>query len=70
MLISSPSSARSWDKNELAVPSTVFCIGTATKTEIQKIERFNKSQLVVLDGSVTESVSIWWDENRGRKNEV
>ena len=70
LLISSPSSARSWDKNELAVPSTVFCMGTTTKTEIQKIERFNKSQLVVLDGSVTESVSIWWDENRGRKNEV
>ena len=70
LLISSPSSARSWDRNELIVPNTVLCMGTTTKTEIQKIERFDNTQLIVLDGSVTESVGVWWDENRGLKNEA
>lgn len=70
LLISSPSSAKSWDQNELPVPDVVICMGTTTKTEIQNIERFNNTELIVLDGPVTESVSVWWNDNRRRKNEA
>ena len=63
LLISSPSSARSWDYNELPVPDTVLCMGTTTETEIQSIERFNNTELIVLDGPVTESITLWWRDN-------
>ena len=63
LLISSPSSARSWDYNELPVPDTVLCMGTTTETEIQSIERFNNAELIVLDGPVTESITLWWRDN-------
>tara|TARA_Y100001934_G_scaffold7738_2_gene10456 strand:- start:993 stop:2681 length:1689 start_codon:yes stop_codon:yes gene_type:complete len=63
LLISSPSSARSWDYNELPVPDTVICMGTTTETEIQSIERFNNTELIVLDGPVTESITLWWRDN-------
>jgi len=64
LLISSPSSAKSWDSNQLPVPDTVLCMGLTTKTEIQNIERFNNTEVIVLDGPVTESISLWWSENR------
>ena len=54
---------RDRDYNELPVPDTVICMGTTTETEIQSIERFNNTELIVLDGPVTESIALWWRDN-------
>ena len=64
LLLSSPSSARSWVENALPIPKNILCMGKASQEEIDSLEYFSKSTVEILQGPTAEFVSKWWKKNR------
>jgi uroporphyrinogen-III synthase len=60
LLISSPSSAKSWIENGLTVPDNVLCMGNLTKTTIEVLDAFKQSEIRVLDGPTFSKIVEWW----------
>ena len=60
LLISSPSSAKSWISNNLPIPNNVLCMGNLTKTTIEVLDGFNSAEISVLDGPTFTKVVDWW----------
>ena len=65
LLLSSPSSARSWVENSLPIPRNILCMGKASQEEIDSLGYFSKSTVEILQGPTAEFVSKWWKKNRG-----
>ena len=65
LLLSSPSSARSWVENLLPIPKNILCMGKASQEEIDSLDYFSKSSVDILQGPTAEFVSKWWKNNRG-----
>ena len=65
LLLSSPSSARSWVENSLPIPKNILCMGKASQEEIDSLDYFSKSSVDILQGPTAEFVSKWWKNNRG-----
>jgi len=65
LLLSSPSSARSWVENSLPIPKNILCMGKASQEEIDSLGYFSKSTVEILQGPTAEFVSKWWKKNRG-----
>ena len=65
LLLSSPSSARSWVENSLPIPKNILCMGKASQEEIDSLGYFSKSTVEILQGPTAEYVSKWWKNNRG-----
>jgi uroporphyrinogen-III synthase len=65
LLLSSPSSARSWVENSLPIPKNILCMGKASQEEIDSLGYFSKSTVEILQGPTAEYVSKWWKKNRG-----
>ena len=64
LLLSSPSSARSWVENSLPIPKNILCMGKASQEEINSLDYFSNSTVEILQGPTAEYVSKWWKENR------
>lgn len=64
LLLSSPSSARSWVENALPIPKNILCMGKASQEEIDSLDYFSKSTVEILQGPTAEFVSKWWKKNR------
>ena len=64
LLLSSPSSARSWVENSLPIPRNILCMGKASQEEINSLGYFSNSTVEILQGPTAEYVSKWWKENR------
>ena len=64
LLLSSPSSARSWVENSLPIPKNILCMGKASQEEINSLGYFSNSTVEILQGPTAEYVSKWWKENR------
>lgn len=62
LLISSPSSAKSWISNNLPIPDNILCMGDLTKTTIEVLEGFNKTEISVLDGPTYSKIVEWWEK--------
>ena len=62
LLISSPSSAKSWIGNGLTVPDNVLCMGNLTKTTIEVLDSFKQSEIRVLDGPTFSKIVDWWEK--------
>ena len=60
LLISSPSSAKSWISNNLPIPDNILCMGNLTKTTIEVLDGFKKSEISVLDGPTYNKIVDWW----------
>jgi hypothetical protein len=65
LLLSSPSSARSWVENSLPIPKNILCMGKASQEEIDSLGYFSESTVEVLQGPTAEFISKWWKNNRG-----
>ena len=65
LILSSPSSARSWVENSLPIPKNILCMGKASQEEIDSLGYFSKSTVEILQGPTAEYVSKWWKKNRG-----
>ena len=65
LLLSSPSSARSWVENSLPIPKSILCMGNASLEEIKSLEYFSESEVEILDGPTSEFVSKWWKNKQG-----
>ncbi len=65
LLLSSPSSARSWVENALPIPKSILCMGRSSLEEINSLDYFSKSTVEILSGPTSEFVSKWWKTKRG-----
>ena len=65
LLLSSPSSARSWVENSLPIPKNILCMGRSSLQEIESLEYFANSTVEILQGPTSDFVTKWWKENRG-----
>lgn len=65
LLLSSPSSARSWLENSLPIPRNILCMGKSSQEEIQSLDYFDNSTVEILQGPTAEFLSKWWKERRG-----
>ena len=66
LLISSPSSAESWAKNRLPLPSTVLSMGKSTTMALETTPYFQDSAKMELDGPTVEYIVAFW-ESRSRE---
>ena len=69
LLLSSPSSARSWFENSLPIPKNILCMGKSSQEEIESMDYFADSEVEILKGPTAEFLSKWWKESRGGTNE-
>ena len=69
LLLSSPSSARSWFENSLPIPKNILCMGKSSQEEIESMDYFADSEVEILKGPTAEFLSKWWKESRGGANE-
>ena len=65
LLLSSPSSARSWAENSLPIPRNILCMGKSSLQEIESLEYFADSTVEILQGPTSDFVTKWWKDNRG-----
>jgi len=65
LLLSSPSSARSWVENSLPIPKSILCMGKSSLEEINSLGYFGDSEVEILSGPTVEFVSKWWKAKRG-----
>ncbi len=65
LLLSSPSSARSWFENSLPIPKNILCMGKSSQEEIESMDYFADSKVEILKGPTAEFLSKWWKESRG-----
>jgi len=65
LLLSSPSSARSWVENLLPIPKNILCMGKSSLEEIESSEYFSSSKVEILSGPTSDFVTEWWKQNRG-----
>lgn len=65
LLLSSPSSARSWVENSLPIPKNILCMGKSSLEEIESSEYFSASKVEILRGPTSDFVTKWWKQNRG-----
>ena len=65
LLLSSPSSARSWFENSLPIPKNILCMGKSSQEEIESMDYFADSEVEILKGPTAEFLSRWWTEHRG-----
>ena len=65
LLLSSPSSARSWVENSLPIPKNILCMGKSSLQEIESLGYFADSTVEILQGPTSDFVTKWWKENRG-----
>ena len=64
LLLSSPSSVRSWVENSLNIPKNILCMGQTSLDEIKSMSCFDGSTVEVLEGPTAEFLSTWWNEWR------
>ena len=64
LLLSSPSSVRSWVENSLNIPKNILCMGHTSLEEIKSLSCFDDSTVEVLEGPTAEFLSTWWNEWR------
>ena len=64
LLLSSPSSARSWLENALPIPKNILCMGKSSQEEIESMDYFADSEVEILKGPTAEFLSKWWTEHR------
>lgn len=64
LLLSSPSSVRSWVENSLNIPKNILCMGQTSLEEIKSLSCFDDSTVEVLEGPTAEFLSTWWNEWR------
>jgi len=69
LLLSSPSSARSWFENSLPIPKNILCMGKSSLVEIESMDYFADSEVEILKGPTAEFLSKWWKASRGEQNE-
>ena len=69
LLLSSPSSARSWFENSLPIPKNILCMGKSSQEEIESMDYFADSEVEILKGPTAEFLSKWWKKSRGETNE-
>jgi len=69
LLLSSPSSARSWFENSLPIPKNILCMGKSSQEEIESMDYFADSEVEILKGPTAEFLSKWWKKSRGGTNE-
>lgn len=62
LLLSSPSSAKSWVENNLPIPDSVLCMGDSTKTSVELLDGFRDKRIKVLKGPTLQGISDWWNE--------
>lgn len=65
LLLSSPSSARSWVENSLPIPKNILCMGKSSLQEIESLGYFADSTVEILHGPTSDFVTKWWKKNRG-----
>ena len=65
LLLSSPSSARSWVENSLPIPKNILCMGKSSLEEIESLGYFSNSKVEILKGPTSDFVTEWWKQNRG-----
>ena len=65
LLLSSPSSARSWVENSLPIPRNILCMGKTSLEEIESLGYFSNSKVEILKGPTSDFVTEWWKQNRG-----
>ena len=65
LLLSSPSSARSWVENSLPIPKNILCMGKSSLQEIESLGYFAGSTVEILQGPTSDFVTKWWKKNRG-----
>ncbi len=65
LLLSSPSSARSWFENSLPIPRNILCMGKSSQEEIESMDYFADSKVEILKGPTAEFLSKWWKDSRG-----
>ena len=65
LLLSSPSSARSWVENSLPIPKNILCMGKTSLQEIESLGYFADSTVEILQGPTSDFVTKWWKKNRG-----
>ena len=65
LLLSSPSSARSWVENSLPIPRNILCMGKSSLEEIESLGYFSNSKVEILKGPTSDFVTEWWKQNRG-----
>lgn len=61
LLVSSPSSAESWAKNQLPSPSTILSMGKSTTTALETTPYFQDSAILTLDGPTVEYILAFWE---------
>ncbi len=65
LLLSSPSSARSWFENALPIPKNILCMGKSSQEEIESMDYFADSEVEILKGPTAEFLSKWWEKSKG-----
>ena len=65
LLLSSPSSARSWVENSLPIPKNILCMGKSSLQEVESLGYFAGSMVEILQGPTSDFVTKWWKKNRG-----
>ena len=57
LLLSSPSSARSWVENSLPIPRNILCMGKSSLEEIESLGYFSNSKVEILKGPTSDFVT-------------
>lgn len=69
LLLSSPSSAKSWEENALPIPRNILCMGQTTKQAVESTPFFAGSEVEALQGPTSEFLKMWWNQRRSVENE-
>lgn len=65
ILMSSPSSVRSWVENNLPVTKNILCMGRSSYLEITENEYFKESSVDIIETTSSEFIINWWKDKRG-----
>tara|TARA_Y100001954_G_scaffold54834_1_gene58814 strand:+ start:1299 stop:3017 length:1719 start_codon:yes stop_codon:yes gene_type:complete len=69
LLLSSPSSAKSWEENGLPIPRNILCMGQTTKEAVESTPFFAGSKVEALQGPTSEFLKMWWNQRRSVEDE-
>ena len=69
LLLSSPSSAKSWEENGLPIPRNILCMGQTTKEAVESTPFFTGSKVEALQGPTSEFLKMWWNQRRSVEDE-
>ena len=69
LLLSSPSSVKSWEQNSLPIPKNILCMGQTTLEAVKSTQFFAGKEVETLKGPTSEFLKMWWNQSRSGMDE-